>query len=43
LFGQDELDRRIWWMLALAWPVIWAAFKMIPNGFFIDMTIVRDN
>jgi hypothetical protein len=39
-FGQDELDRRMWWVLALAWPVIWVVFRMIPDGFFIDMAIV---
>lgn len=40
LFGQDGMDGRIWWALALAWPVIWVVFRMVPNGCFIDMAIV---
>ena len=38
-FGRDELDGRLWWVLVLAWPLIWAVFRLVPDGIFIDMAI----
>jgi hypothetical protein len=38
--AAPELDGKLWWTLALAWPVIWFVFRMVPNGCFIDMAIV---
>ena len=39
-FGKDELDGSVWWALVFAWPVIWAVFRIVPNGIFMDMAIV---
>ncbi len=39
-FGRDELDGWVWWLLFLAWPVIWVVFRLVPDGIFMDMAIV---
>jgi hypothetical protein len=39
-FGREELDGWVWWALFISWPVIWAVFRLVPDGIFMDMAIV---